>query len=109
VSTHRTDEFPDQPVGRPVIERLPVGLANGQWHLAFVCSGVDFLDGNQPRAVRFAAAASAQLRVSGGTWNTRAVVGEWPSRTIVSARRAGCPGELERGLHDSFDCVRCET
>jgi hypothetical protein len=36
-----------------IIERLPVGRANERWHLSFVCSGVDFLQGDPPRAVRF--------------------------------------------------------
>ena len=39
---HRKDEFRvDMPDGL-VIERLPIGLANDQWCLAFVCSGIDF-------------------------------------------------------------------
>lgn len=36
-----------------VIERLPVGVAHGHWRLAFVCSGVDFLRGDPPRAFQF--------------------------------------------------------
>lgn len=36
-----------------VIERLPVGLANREWHLSFVCSGVDFFAGSPRRADRF--------------------------------------------------------
>lgn len=36
-----------------VIERLPVGLAHGQWRVSFVASGVNFFEGGRPHAVGF--------------------------------------------------------
>lgn len=64
MNRHRTDEFRlDLPDGL-VIERLPVGLANGQWHLAFVCSGVDFLAGDPARAVHFAHEFRSRVMIS---------------------------------------------
>jgi hypothetical protein len=53
VSQLRREQFRvDLPHGL-VIERLPVGLAHGHWHLSFVASGVDFRQGDPPRAVGF--------------------------------------------------------
>jgi hypothetical protein len=53
MATPRGEQFRVAMPGGLVIERLPVGLANRCWRLSFVCSGVDFLQGDPPRAVSF--------------------------------------------------------
>ena len=53
MTTPRAEQFRVVLPDGLIIERLPVGRANGRWHVSFVCSGVDFLQGDPPRAVRF--------------------------------------------------------
>ena len=53
VVTIRAGQFRVEMPDGLVIERLPVGLAHGEWRVAFVVSGADFLSGEPPRAVGF--------------------------------------------------------
>ena len=86
MNTRRTEEFRVHLSNGLVIDRLPVGLANGQWHLAFVCSGVNFVQGSPPRHVRFAqefrdtvtiAAVAGSLDYQGG-----GVSGGWDEQEV---------------------------
>jgi hypothetical protein len=52
--TPHTEEFRVVMPDGLVIERLPIGSANGHWRIPFVCSGVDFARGNPPRSTEFA-------------------------------------------------------
>ena len=45
---HRKDEFRVDMHDGLVIERLPIGLANDHWYVAFVLSGVDSLTSPSP-------------------------------------------------------------
>jgi hypothetical protein len=53
VVTTRVGQFHLEMPDGLVVGRLPVGLANGEWRVPFVASGVDFLVGEPPRAVGF--------------------------------------------------------
>jgi hypothetical protein len=53
VTTPRTEQFRVVMPDGLIIERLPVGYAHGHWRISFVCSGVDFGQGDPPRATRF--------------------------------------------------------
>lgn len=53
VVTTRAGQFRVEMPDGLVIERLPVGLVHGEWRVAFVVSGADFLSGEPPRAVGF--------------------------------------------------------
>ena len=54
-----------------IIERLPVGRANGGWHVSFVCSGVDFLQGVPPRAVHFPSEFRSRVSIAAVTGDLR--------------------------------------
>jgi hypothetical protein len=53
VVTPRTEQFRVVLPDGLIVDRLPIATAHGNWRICFVCSGVDFRDGDPPRATRF--------------------------------------------------------
>jgi len=51
--TPRTEQFRVVMPDGLIVERLPIGTAHRHWRISFVCSGVDFGQGDPPRATLF--------------------------------------------------------
>ncbi len=88
--TSRTDQLAVALPDGLIIDRLPVGRANGHWHLSFVCSGVDFNQGHPPRAMQFHEEFRSRVSVA-------ALAGD-----LVSLGGGGRGDEDEQDMHMRF-------